>query len=69
MTVRERLDFALQNPLKAGYVTYTGHVMTGAECESYNRYTREAARPGLNEKARDFLLDQRHLFFVLISEK
>ena len=68
MNIRERLDYALQNPLKAGYVTYTGHVMTAAECESYNRYTREAARPGITAKASDFLLDQRHLFFVLVSE-
>lgn len=68
MNKQEWLAAALKTPLKAGYVTYTGHVMTGAECESYNRYTAEAARPGISERAREFLLDQRHKFFVLISE-
>jgi len=68
MNMQERLTVALKNPLKMGYVTYSGHVMTQAECESYNRYTEEAARPYISEKARNYLLDQRHRYFVLISE-
>lgn len=64
MTTQERLDHALAHPLMAGYVTNGGHVMTAAECESYNRYTSEAARPGISNRARDFLLDQRHQFFT-----
>ena len=53
MNTQERLAAALKNPLQAGYVTY---------------YTAEAARPGISGQAREFLLDQRHRFFVLISE-
>lgn len=68
MNIHERLAEALKNPLRAGYVTYTGHVMTEAECASYNLYTAEAARPWISEQAREFLLDQRHRYFVLISE-
>ncbi|WP_275556665.1 hypothetical protein [Mixta sp. Marseille-Q2659] len=68
MNTQERLAAALKKPLQAGYVTYTGHVMTDAECITYNRYTAEAARPGISGQAREFLLDQRHRFFVLISE-
>jgi len=68
MNTQERLAAAIKNPLKAGYVTYSGHIMTLAECESYNRYTEDAARPYISEKAREYLLDQRHRYFVLISE-
>jgi len=68
MNMQERLTVALKNPLKMGYVTYSGHVMTQAECESYNRYTEDAARPYISEKARNYLLDQRHRYFVLINE-
>ena len=64
MTTQERLEHALANPLTAGYVTHAGHVMTAAECESYNRYTSEAARPGISSRARNFLLDQRQRFFT-----
>lgn len=67
MTKQQRLAYALAHPLSAGYVTYTGHVMTASECESYNRYTTEAARPYISDDAREFLLDQRHEFFVRIS--
>lgn len=69
MNTHERLAEALNNPLKAGYVTWTGHVMTEAECHSYNLYTAEAARPWISEQAREYLLDQRHQYFVLISEE
>jgi hypothetical protein len=69
MTAQKRLAEALKNPLKAGYVTWTGHVMTEAECHSYNLYTAEAARPWISEQAREYLLDQRHRYFVLISEE
>ncbi|WP_182059176.1 hypothetical protein [Pantoea sp. ME81] len=69
MTTHERLAEALKNPLKAGYVTWTGHVMTAAECHSYNLYTAEAARPWISEQAREYMLDQRHRYFVLISEE
>lgn len=68
MNMQERLTVALKNPLKMGYITYSGHVMTQAECESYNRYTEDAARPYISEKARNYLLDQRHRYFVLINE-
>lgn len=68
MNIPERLATALKNPLKAGYETYSGHIMTLAECDSYNRYTEDAARPYISEQARAFLLDQRHRYFVLISE-
>jgi len=68
MNIPERLAMALKNPIKAGYVTYSGHIMTQTECESYNRYTEDAARPYISEQAREFLLDQRHRYFVLISE-
>ena len=68
MNMHERLTVALKNPLKMAYVTYSGHVMTQAECESYNRYTEDAARPYISEKVRNYLLDQRHRYFVLISE-
>ncbi|WP_217550207.1 hypothetical protein [Pantoea sp. GbtcB22] len=69
MTTHERLAEAIKNPLKPGYVTWTGHVMTEAECHSYNLYTAEAARPWISEQAREYLLDQRHRYFVLISEE
>ena len=36
MDTQERLAEALKKPLRAGYVTYTGHVMTEAECAFYN---------------------------------
>ena len=67
MNTQQRLAHALNNPLTAGCVTYTGHVMTEAECRSYNLYTAEAARPWISERAREYLLDQRHRYFVLIS--
>lgn len=67
MTKQERLACALARPLSAGYVTHTGHVMTAGECASYNRYTTEAARPHISDDAREFLLNQRHEFFVRIS--
>ena len=69
MNTQERLAEALKKPLRAGYVTYTGHVMTEAECASYNLYTAEAARPWISEQAREYLLDLRHRYFVLISEE
>lgn len=69
MTTQARLAEVLKNPLKAGYVTWTGHVMTEAECHSYNLYTADAARPWISEQAREYLLEQRHLYFVLISEE
>jgi hypothetical protein len=68
MNTQQRLAEALKNPLSVGYVTYTGHVMTAAECHSYNLYTAEAARPWISDKAREYLLDLRHRFFVLICE-
>ncbi len=67
MNTQQRIANALNNPLTAGYVTYIGHVMTEAECHSYNLYTAEAARPWISEQAREYLLDQRHRYFVLIS--
>lgn len=68
MNTLERLAEALKNSMRAGYVTYTGHVVTEAECASYNLYTAEAARPWISEQAREFLLDQRHRYFVLIAK-
>lgn len=68
MNTQERLAEALKNPLRTGYVTYTRYVMSETECASYNLYTAEAARPGISEQAREFLLDQRHRYFVLISK-
>lgn len=41
--------------------------MTEAECRSYNLYTEEAARHWISERAREYLLDQRHRYFVLIN--
>jgi len=67
MNTQKRLAEALKKPLRAGYVTYTGHVMTEAECASYNLYTAEAARSWISEQAREYLLDLRHRYLVLIS--
>lgn len=55
-------------PLTAGYVTYTGYVLTQAEADAYNHYTQEAERPFISPQAREFLLQQRHEFFTLCAE-
>ncbi|WP_157079271.1 hypothetical protein [Serratia ficaria] len=67
-TKKQQLRHALNNPLKAGYVTYTGYVLTEDEAEQYNRYTEAACKPSNSESAVQFYLDQRHLFYVLCCE-
>ncbi|WP_182057843.1 hypothetical protein [Pantoea sp. ME81] len=67
MNLQQRLAENLKNPLRAGYVTFTGYVMTEAECCSYNLYIEEAARPWISERACEYMLEQRHRYFVLIS--
>jgi hypothetical protein len=63
MNTQERLAEALKNPLRAGYVTYTGHVMTEGECASYNLYTAEAARTWISEQAREFFAESAASLF------
>lgn len=63
--MQQQLCHAMQNPLAAGYVTHSGHVMTVDEAAQYNRYTAAAAKAGNSPQAVEFYLDQRHRWFVL----
>jgi hypothetical protein len=51
---------------EAGYRTYTGHCMTQAEADSYNRYTEELNRTRCI-RTREYLKDQRHRMFCIIA--
>ena len=52
-----------------GYVCCLGnHVMTKYEAEAYNKYTVQINRER-HPATREFLLDQRHRFFVAICDE
>ncbi len=44
-----------------------GHVLTDHEVAAYNRYTEELNRTRYQDE-REFLMDQRHRFFVSCGE-
>lgn len=57
-----------ENSAYEGYVCYTGHVMAKAEAEAYNKYTVQINRER-HPATREFLLDQRHKYFVAICDE
>ena len=46
---------------------YNGHVLSKAEVEAYNRYTEEFNATGQRD-IQEFLLDQRHKYFVACQD-
>lgn len=60
-----RLAKAKNEPLVAGYVTHSGHVIEEWEAAGYNQYTAEAAKYGNSAAAVEFYLNQRHKWFAL----
>ena len=54
-----------QRMIEYGYKWFTGAVLSNAEVDGYNGYTRDLNRTRDTDKeTRDFLMDQRHKYLV-----
>lgn len=62
---------AAENPLKAGYVCYTGYTLTAIDAEAINGYITTALEYGVfNDQERlNGVLDRKHRSFVMIAEQ
>lgn len=68
LTVKELQEQQDTYRSQAGYVTYTGYVLTQVDADCLNRITDELNRTQ-SIKVREYLKDRRHQQFCIIAEQ